>query len=148
MFYILNSENVVIANVSCAVDTDDLATRGEWLFESEQQIECGDTVNPETFEVTPRVISSEELIKGYQTQIQTRLDEFAQSRGYDGIMSACTYATSTVEKFRVEGQYCVDVRDATWSKCYEILALWEQGAVEVNSYEDIESQLPVLEWPL
>ena len=39
----------------------------------------------------------------FTAAIQSHLDAWAQTRNYDGIMSACTYATSTVEKFRAEG---------------------------------------------
>lgn len=79
---------------------------------------------------------------------QRRLDTFAQTRGYDGILSACTYATSTVDKFRNEGTYCVEARDATWSKAYEILAEVEAGTRPMPSgYPDIEPDLPPLVWP-
>jgi hypothetical protein len=79
---------------------------------------------------------------------QTRLDTFARTRNYESILSACTYSTSTVPKFAAEGQYCVDVRDATWLKLYEILAEVESGIRETfNSYADIENELPDLIWP-
>jgi hypothetical protein len=79
---------------------------------------------------------------------QKRLDDFAKTRNYDGILSACTYATSTVEKFRIEGQYCVEARDATWSKLYEILNEVETGVRPMPSgYSDIQSELPPLQWP-
>jgi hypothetical protein len=82
------------------------------------------------------------------SQTQNRLDSFAQTRGYDGILSACTYATSTVEKFATEGQYCVGARDATWAKLYELLAEIEAGDRPVPSgYADIENELPALTWP-
>lgn len=80
--------------------------------------------------------------------VQKRLDDFAITRNYDGILSACTYATSTVPKFAAEGQYCVEARDTAWDRLYQILAEVEAGTRPVPSgYEDIESELPPLNWP-
>jgi len=82
------------------------------------------------------------------TATQLRLDTFAQTRNYMGILSACTYASSTVEKFKTEGQYCVNQRDATWAKLYQMLAEVQAGTRPMPSgYADIESELPVLVWP-
>lgn len=79
---------------------------------------------------------------------QQRLDEFAKTRNYDSILSACTYATSTVAQFKTEGQYCVEARDTTWAKLYEILAEVQSGVRPVpEGYTDIEGDLPVLVWP-
>ncbi len=79
---------------------------------------------------------------------QDRLDSFARTRNYDGILSACTYATSAVEKFQVEGQYSVAARDATWAALYDIMAEVQAGTRPVPSgYEDIEADLPELAWP-
>ncbi|WP_310613726.1 hypothetical protein [Limnohabitans sp.] len=80
--------------------------------------------------------------------IQQRLDAFAKQRGYDGILSACTYATSAVAKFKVEGQRCVDLRDATWAASYDILAKVQAGQRSMPSgFSEIESELPALTWP-
>lgn len=80
---------------------------------------------------------------------QQRLDSFAQSRQYDGILSACTYSTSPTLKFQTEGQYCVEQRDATWAKLYEILAEVEAGTRPIpQSFADIEPELPALVWPV
>ena len=80
---------------------------------------------------------------------QSRLDVFASTRGYDGIMSACTYATSTNVKFVAEGQYCVEARDATWATLYQILDEVLAGTRPIpNGYEDIEPELPALVWPV
>lgn len=78
---------------------------------------------------------------------QQSLDEFAQTRNYDGILSACTYATSSVEKFQIEGQRCVDLRDQTWPALYAVLAEVEAGTRPVpDSFADIASDLPELTW--
>ena len=79
---------------------------------------------------------------------QQRLDEFARTRNYDGILSACTYATSAVPKFAAEGQYAVQARDATWAALYQFMADVQAGTQPVPSgFADIEPDLPTLEWP-
>lgn len=79
---------------------------------------------------------------------QSRLDDFAKTRNYDGILSLCTYATSLIPKFKAEGQYGVEARDATWAKLYEMLAEVEAGTRPMPSgFDDIEPELPVLVWP-
>jgi hypothetical protein len=79
---------------------------------------------------------------------QKRLDDFAKTRLYDGILSACTYATSSVPKFQTEGQYCVDARDNTWATLYTILAEVEAGTRPMpTGFDDVSGDLPVLTWP-
>lgn len=80
---------------------------------------------------------------------QLRLDTFARTRNYDGILSACTYATSLIPKFATEGQYCVNARDATWAKLYQILADVQSGKrPPPTSFAELEPELPVLNWPV
>lgn len=82
------------------------------------------------------------------TATQQRLDDFARTRNYDGILSACTYATSAVPKFQAEGQYAVQVRDATWAALYALLDEVQAGTRPVPaSFADVEPMLPPLEWP-
>ena len=80
--------------------------------------------------------------------VQARLDTFARTRNYDGILSACTYATSTVPKFKAEGQCCVDARDATWATLYQFMAEVQAGSKPMpSSFADVEPLLPTLTWP-
>lgn len=80
--------------------------------------------------------------------IQQRLDDFARTRNYDGILSACTYATSAVAKFKVEGQSCVTLRDATWAAAYAIMVDVQAGKRPMpSSLADIEADLPAAVWP-
>lgn len=92
--------------------------------------------------------SQAEIIATYTGAIQKRLDDFARTRNYDGILSAATYATSTVPKFAAEGQYAVEARDATWAKGYEILAAVEAGQRTAPTLEALAAELPALAWPV
>lgn len=93
-------------------------------------------------------LTQEQLLARFTAAIQKRLDDFARTRNYDGILSACTYATSTVPKFKTEGQACVNLRDATWAATYDILAEVEAGDRAMpQSLDDIEADLPALVWP-
>lgn len=80
--------------------------------------------------------------------VENRLTKFAQTRNYDSIMSACTYATSSVQKYAEEGAYCLQAREATWAKIYEILAEIDAGTRQMpDSILDIREELPALTWP-
>lgn len=72
-----------------------------------------------------------------------------KTRNYDGILSLATYATSTNATFQAEGQYGVTARDATWAQLYTIMGEVEAGTRPMPAgYQDIEPELPVLEWPI
>lgn len=78
---------------------------------------------------------------------QSSLDNFAQSRGYDNILSLTTYVTSTNATYRIEAERGVELRDATWSKLYEIQEQIESGTRSVPaSFLEIQSELPALVW--
>ena len=103
----------------------------------------GKVIPPEPQPPTP-----EQIIKAFTDAIQARLDSFARTRNYDGILSACTYATSTVPKFAAEGQYAVQARDTTWAAAYQILAEVQSGTRPMPAApEDIFNELPQLVWP-
>jgi hypothetical protein len=116
------------------------------LVEAPEWVQRGATWDGTTFINPPR--PPEEIVSEFATKVQARLDAFARTRGYDGILSACTYATSTNPKFASEGQYCVQARDATWAKCYEILNAVQSGQRAVPTWEELEEELPPLKWPV
>ena len=97
-------------------------------------------------------IPAEELkaafVESVVTATQSRLDTFARTRNYDGILSACTYASSSVPKFASEGQYCVNARDNTWATLYTIMGEVEAGTRPMpSSVDEVMSLLPELVWP-
>jgi len=108
---------------------------GEWVYQ-----DIPPTPEPEP--PTP-----EQVRQNFATLIQQRLDNFARGRNYDSILSAGTYATSLVTKFKNEGKTCVNLRDSTWAAAYDILAQVEAGTRPMpTSLADIEADLPALVW--
>ncbi|MDD3017223.1 MAG: hypothetical protein PHE74_02350 [Comamonas sp.] len=96
----------------------------------------------------PPAPSAEQLHAEIVAATQQRLDDFARTRNHDGILSACTYATSLVPKFATEGQYAVQARDATWATLYALLAEVQSGTRPAPaSFDDVAPLLPELEWP-
>jgi hypothetical protein len=80
-------------------------------------------------------------------EVQAHLDRFAKTKGYDSILSAATYATSTIPRFAADGQCAVAARDATWLRCHEVMAEVEAGLREAPaSFAEFAPLLPPLTW--
>lgn len=89
---------------------------------------------------------SDEYLKMLVDAVQFHMDETARTRNYDGILSLCTYATSTNPKFRAEGQSGVEWRDAIWSKCYQIMEEYYLGQIPIPTVESLLEELPIFTW--
>lgn len=82
-------------------------------------------------------------------RVQERLDLFAQTKGYDNIVSACSYATSQHPKYGPEGRYCVTAREQTWDAMFAIEADVIAGNRPMpQNYDEIAAELPTLTWPV
>lgn len=97
--------------------------------------------------VPPELVreTAEQIQARYTQAAQKALDAFAQTRGYDGILSACSYYMSTDSQFEAEADYCMKLRDATWRKAYEILDKVKAGEMPVPTIDEFLSMLPVAE---
>ena len=136
-----------------------LTSKGTWEQQWEIQKRFQEYTDEEGVVHTVEEQEQEALAKDAETkakaladsivqQVQLRLDNFAKTKNYDGILSACTYATSVNPKFKAEGQYCVEARDNTWGTLYQILEEVQAGIRPAPSaYQDIEPELPILAWP-
>ena len=98
-------------------------------------------------EPEPYLPTPEERLAAFTHAIQARLDDFARTRNYDGILSAATYATSIVPRFKAEGQYAVEARDLTWAKGYDIMGAVMAGQRPMPTLDEVIAELPPLEWP-
>jgi hypothetical protein len=113
-----------------------------------QRIHSGGHVLCDAPTPAPQPSAEAAALAAFAAAIQARLDAFARTRNYDGILSACTYATSLVPKFKAEGQYCAEARDGTWVAAYGILAAVNAGTRPMPAgVADIEADLPALAWP-
>lgn len=91
---------------------------------------------------------TEAVERGMTAAIQARLDDFARTRGYDGIASLASYAGDPDPQFAAEGAYGRSVRSATWRKAWQIMADVQAGRRALPSgIGDIEPELPALAWP-
>jgi hypothetical protein len=82
-----------------------------------------------------------------QAVVADHLNSVASERGYDSILSACTYALSVTPQFKAEGDACVAWRDAVWIKAYQILGEVQAGTRPVPTPESLVAELPVMVWP-
>lgn len=97
----------------------------------------------------PAELIQSEIQSSMTDAVQRALDAFAQTRGYDGIMSACSYSNSTDAQFKLEADYCIQLRDTTWRMGYAILAEVKVGTRPIPSVEELIDELPVgsAKWP-
>lgn len=110
-----------------------------------------DPVNPDPDyvvsieDVPPKSIAKvNELARAYG---QTQLDEFAATRGYDGILSVCSYATDPLEEHRLEGQRAVDLRSAYWAAISDYMSKVLSKELPVpKTVLEITAHLPELTW--
>ena len=87
----------------------------------------------------------EELILLFKERTQQFLDEKAIAKGYDNILSACSYAGFD-NPFRAEGEKFGKWRSEVWSKGYAILKDITEGRRKLpKSFKEILDELPILE---
>lgn len=79
--------------------------------------------------------------------VQKHLDDWAKARGYDSILSACSYAASKHSVFGAEGLAAVTNRDAVWQKCTEVLNDVKTGKRNAPKLDELIAELPPLVWP-
>lgn len=86
--------------------------------------------------------TQEEIVQLFKHKIQEVLDLKAQSKGYDNIVSACSYA-GYVNSFQAEGESFGIWRANVWSYGYSQLALIESGQRTLPTVEAFIAELPV-----
>lgn len=74
--------------------------------------------------------------------VQMHLDTEARQRGYDNIVSACSYAGAP-NPFQVEGIAFLNWRSAVWAYCYQVLADVQAQTRTIPTEAELIAELPV-----
>jgi len=74
--------------------------------------------------IAPPLPTQAELTEAFKATalkaVQAHLDDTAKSKGYDDIISACSYA-GAVNPFQAESVKFIEWRGAVWQHCYNLL---------------------------
>lgn len=93
----------------------------------------------------------EAAYKAFDSNVEKRLNDFAATRRFASIYTACNARDSQIEKYAAEGAYCFRMWGETYAKCEELVAEYMPavlaGERPIPTWEEIEAQLPPLVWP-
>lgn len=99
--------------------------------------------DPETVPPSPEE-QMQELVSQFLDGVQNYLDSKAISKGYDSILSACSYAGAP-NPFQEESIQFVTWRGNVWACCYAELAKVQSGERLVPALEEFLNELPTFE---
>ena len=139
-----------LAPIGVVRTSDDLPIRrdmAEWQ-EYRAWLKAGNMPEPMPEPPPPPPPTPEEITAQLTLAVQAHLDATARTRGYDSILSACSYATDIHPPFAAEAQACVNWRSAVWSACYSIMGEVMQGLRPVPTAPELIALLPAMEWPV
>lgn len=120
------------------VDAQTFVVRGNWMWTAyEEWLEAGNTPLP-----LP-VPTFEQILAAVTPGVQAWMDQTAQQKGYDNVVSCATYATSGVPEFKADADAIIAWRDAVWVAAYA----WRDGLngqlpEVIPTLEEVIAQLP------
>jgi hypothetical protein len=105
-------------------------------------IAAGNTPDP-----TPTPTAGEQIAIN-AAAIQAELDRQAQAKGYDNIVSACSYAAQTAgDPFQAEGAAFLSWRSIVWLHAHDVLAQVQAGTVPMPTPVEAVAAMPALVLP-
>lgn len=91
--------------------------------------------------------TAKQLIELFESAIQNHLDTTAMDRGYDGIISACSYKDDPDPVFKSEGMAAYSWRSAVWAYSRDQLAAITGGQRQAPpTPADFINELPTISW--
>ena len=128
-------ENGIVANVALS----DYPLAENWIEDAENVAQIGGSYDG-VFQVAPEIVPT---IQDYKNAVQAHLDEYAKGKGYDSILSACSYAAE-VNQYQAESKQILSWRSAVWAHCYQVLQDVESNQRQAPSIRNLIAELPVL----
>lgn len=93
-------------------------------------------------------LTAEQQAAACVAAIQTELDVQAQAKGYDNIVSACSYAAqASGAPFQAEGAAFLAWRSAVWQQAYAKQALVKAGTATMPTPAEAVAAMPALVLP-
>ena len=83
----------------------------------------------------------------YAAAIQAHVDGVAKSREFNDGVTAATYLTSTVARWKADAEAFVAWRDVVWAYSYGELDKVRNGERPQPSIADFINELPAISWP-
>lgn len=80
-------------------------------------------------------------VRAYTDAVQAQLDAEAQAHGYDGVLSAASYA-AVAGPFQAEGVSFAAWRSACWAYCYAVLAEVQAQTRPQPTVAELLAELP------
>lgn len=115
------------------------------LGELEKVVTHIDTTSGYSVDYKVEPMASVELVEAFKEKIQEVLDTAAREKGYDNIVSACSYAGYD-NPFKAEGEAFGKWRAEVWAKGYELLGEIENGSRKLpESFREILDLLPIFD---
>lgn len=94
----------------------------------------------------PVPLTQEEIlvqaIASLTNAVQSMLDSTAQVKGYDGIISACSYSGAP-NPFQAESQAFTSWRGNVWATCYAIMGEVQAGNRAIPTETELLAELPI-----
>lgn len=90
----------------------------------------------------PAVPSLGERAAALLLVVDEHLNAAARTEGYDGILSAALRAALPKSPFHAQGLAFGHWMDATYAKCYEVLARVQAGEINEPTQEELIAMLP------
>ena len=94
----------------------------------------------------PYVPTSEQIQQRLTFVAQLHLDAKAREKGYDNIVSACSYA-AVPNIFQAEGIAFINWRSDVWAHCYQALADVQAQARPIPTEAELLAELPAFVEP-
>jgi hypothetical protein len=103
-----------------------------WI-NSQGQIYAGDCIPGDKAATAAQVAAWQTPItlSQYESAVQNNLDAYAETWGYNNLLSAASYANSTVAQYKADATALIAWRDATWQMVESLQAQLADGTVQL-----------------
>ena len=140
-------DNIIINKIVCD-DNPPNEISGFDILDLGDNVQIGwELINNEWVAPKVAVKTFDETKIEYLASISEQLDKIAQIKGYDSIISLCSYKDDPNPKFAAEALAGINYRSAVWSYCTDVLTKVTNNEMEIPTLKDFIDNAPKIQWP-